>query len=174
VSALTSANATIITGARTNYALGRDFRLFDYLGRWHERAQTPTNALLVQGVISLALVFAGSFAREGFTAMVEYSAPVFWFFFFLAGLSLIVLRTKEPEKERAFSVPLYPLTPILFCMACLYMMQSSLTYAGAGAIAGVIVLLVGVPVLLFARQRERRSVAVDGQHQLPRIKALTR
>ena len=158
VSALTSANATIITGARTNYALGRDFRLFDYLGRWHERAQTPTNALLVQGVISLGLVFAGSFAREGFSAMVEYTAPVFWLFFFLAGLSLIVLRTREPEDHRAFRVPLYPLTPILFCMACLYMFQSSLTYSGAGAVAGVLVLLAGVPVLLFARQRERRPV----------------
>ena len=169
VSALTSANATIITGARTNYALGRDFRLFDYLGRWHERAQTPTNALLVQGVISLALVFAGSFAREGFSAMVEYTAPVFWLFFFLAGLSLIILRTREPESERAFRVPLYPLTPILFCMACLYMLQSSLTYAGAGALAGVLVLLAGIPVLFFARQRERRPVEtvkyVESRHE---------
>ena len=158
VSALTSANATIITGARTNYALGRDFRLFDFLGRWHERAQTPTNALLVQGVIALALVFAGSFAREGFTAMVEYTAPVFWFFFFLAGLSLIVLRTRKPDDERPFSVPLYPLTPVLFCTACLYMLHSSLTYTGAGALAGVLVLLAGIPVLLIARQRERQPI----------------
>lgn len=156
VSALTSANATVITGARTNYALGRDFRLFDFLGRWHERAHTPTNALLVQGAIALALVFAGSFAREGFTAMVEYTAPVFWLFFFLAGLSLIVLRTKEPAVERLFTVPLYPLPPLLFCTACLYMLQASLTHTGAGALAGVLVLLAGVPVLLLARQRERR------------------
>ena len=157
VSALTSANATVITGARTNYALGRDFRLFDFLGRWHERAHTPTNALLVQGAIALVLVFAGSLAREGFTAMVEYTAPVFWLFFFLAGLSLIILRSKEPDVERPFRVPLYPLTPILFCAACLYMLQSSLTYAGAGALAGVLVLVAGVPVLLFARQRELRA-----------------
>ncbi|HSK63781.1 MAG TPA: APC family permease, partial [Pyrinomonadaceae bacterium] len=156
VSALTSANATVITGARTNYALGRDFRLFDFLGRWHERAHTPTNALLVQGAIALALVFAGSFAREGFTAMVEYTAPVFWFFFFLAGLSLIVLRSKDRAAERPFSVPLYPLTPLLFCAACLYMLQSSLTYAGKGAVAGVLVLLVGVPVFFFAQEREQR------------------
>lgn len=154
VSALTSANATVITGARTNYALGRDFRMFDFLGRWHERAHTPTNALLVQGVIALALVFAGSLAREGFSAMVEYTAPVFWLFFFLAGLSLIILRSKEPDVERPFRVPLYPLTPILFCAACLYMFQSSLTYAGTGAIAGVLVLVAGVPVLLWARERE--------------------
>ena len=156
ISALTSANATVITGARTNYALGRDFRLFDFLGRWHERAHTPTNALLVQGAIALGLVFAGSFAREGFTALVEYTAPVFWFFFFLAGLSLIVLRSKEPDVQRQFSVPLYPLTPLLFCAACLYMLQSSLTYAGTGAVAGVLVLLVGLPVLLIAQQREHQ------------------
>jgi basic amino acid/polyamine antiporter, APA family len=160
VSALTSANATVITGARTNYALGRDFRAFRFLGRWHERANTPTNALLVQGVIALALVLAGSLAREGFAAMVEYTAPVFWLFFFLAGLSLIVLRFKEPEAERPFRVPLYPLTPLLFCAACLYMLQSSLAYTGAGAAAGVLVLLAGVPVLLLARRRQRHAAPV--------------
>jgi APA family basic amino acid/polyamine antiporter len=155
VSALTSANATVITGARTNYALGRDFRLFDFLGRWHERANTPTNALLVQGAIALVLVFAGSFAREGFVTMVEYTAPVFWLFFFMVGLSLIVLRFKEPEVERSFRVPLYPITPILFCAACAYMLQSSLVYTGVGALAGVVMLVAGVPVLLAARQREQ-------------------
>ena len=160
VSALTSANATVITGARTNYALGRDFRLFDFLGRWHERANTPTNALLVQGAIALALVLAGSMAREGFTAMVEYTAPVFWLFFFLTGLSLIVLRFKEPGAERPFRVPLYPLTPLLFCAACAYMLQSSLAYTGSGALAGVLVLLAGVPVLLLARRRQRRVAPV--------------
>ncbi len=155
VSALTSANATVITGARTNYALGRDFRLFDFLGRWHERAHTPTNALLAQGAVALVLVFAGSLAREGFASMVEYTAPVFWLFFFLAGLSLIVLRVGEPGAERPFRVPLYPLTPLLFCAACLYMLQASLAYTGAGALAGVLVLLAGVPVLLLARLRQR-------------------
>jgi amino acid transporter len=155
VSALTSANATVITGARTNYAMGRDFRLFDFLGRWHERANTPTNALLVQGVIALTLVLAGALARQGFGAMVEYTAPVFWLFFFLTGLSLIVLRFKEPEVERPFRVPLYPLTPLLFCAACLYMLQSSLAYTGAGALAGVAVLAAGLPVLWLARQRQR-------------------
>ena len=157
VSAVTSANATVITGARTNYALGRDFRLFDFLGRWHEQANTPTNALLVQGVIALALVFAGSLAREGFAAMVEYTAPVFWLFFFLTGLALIVLRHREPEVKRPFRVPLYPLTPLLFCAACLYMLQSSLAYTGRGALAGVAVLLVGIPVLLVARRRQHAT-----------------
>jgi APA family basic amino acid/polyamine antiporter len=157
ISALTSANATIITGARTNYALGRDFRLFRFLGRWRAGANTPANALVVQGVIALALVTVGTLARGGFASMVEYTAPVFWLFFFLTGLALIVLRLREPEVPRPFRVPLYPLTPLLFCAACLYMLQSSLAYTGKGALAGVAVLLAGIPVLLFARHRQRRT-----------------
>lgn len=123
-------------------------------------ALTAACAFAAQGAIALALVFAGSLAREGFAAMVEYTAPVFWLFFFLAGLSLIVLRFREPEAERPFRVPLYPLTPLLFCAACLYMLQSSLAYAGAGALAGIVVLLAGVPVLFAAGQRRRHAAAV--------------
>lgn len=48
VSTLGAANATIITRARTNYALGQDFSLFSFLGRWHKGGNTPLNALLVQ------------------------------------------------------------------------------------------------------------------------------
>jgi amino acid transporter len=155
ISALTSANATIITGARTNYALGRDFRLFRFLGRWRAGANTPANALVVQGVIALALVLAGTLARDGFASMVEYTAPVFWLFFFLTGLALVVLRFREPEVPRPFRVPLYPVTPLLFCAACLYMLQASLAYTGKGALAGVVVLLAGVPVLILARHRQR-------------------
>ena len=39
--ALSTLNATVFTGARTNYALGRDFALFGFLGAWHERAARP-------------------------------------------------------------------------------------------------------------------------------------
>jgi APA family basic amino acid/polyamine antiporter len=153
VAALSTINATIITGARTNYALGRDQPLFRRLGQWQGETGTPQNALLVQGAIALALVFLGTATRSGFSTMVEYTAPVFWFFFLMAGLALFVLRRKEAGVPRPFSVPLYPLVPILFCAACLYMFRSSLAYTGAGAWVGVAVLLAGVPLLLLARTR---------------------
>ena len=164
VSALTSANATIFTGARTNYALGRDFRLFAFLGRWHEQANTPTNALLVQGLISLALVLIGLLTREGFATMVEYTAPIFWLFFLLTGLSLIVLRHREPHVKRPFRVPLYPLLPLLFCAACAYMLRASLAYTGVGALVGVGVLLAGLPVLWFAR-RSQAGAAIHAEER---------
>ncbi len=153
VSALGAVNATIFTGARTNYALGRDFRKFSFLGRWQERSGTPKNALLVQGAISLALVILGALTRKGFETMVDYTAPVFWFFFLLSGVALLVLRSREPVVPRPFRVPLYPWSPLLFCAICGYLLYSSLIYAGIGGITGVVVLLTGIPLLLLNRQR---------------------
>ncbi|HJR15442.1 MAG TPA: amino acid permease [Gemmatimonadales bacterium] len=153
VSALGSANATIITGARTTYALGRDFGAFHLLGRWNDQGSTPVNALFLQGVLALILVAFGAVARGGFETMVAYTAPVFWFFLALAALSVIVLRQREPERVRPFRVPLYPFTPLVFFGAALFMLYSSVRYAGTGALVGVAVMLAGVPVLFLVRAR---------------------
>src|SRR3546814_277438 len=130
VSALTSANASIFTGARSNYDLGRDFPSFRMLGTWNKRASGPVNAFLVQGLISLALVGLGFITRKGFETIVEYTAPVFWFFFLMTGISLMVLRKKEPEKPRPFRVPLYPWVPLVFCGTSAWLLYSSLAYTG--------------------------------------------
>jgi amino acid transporter len=149
IAALGNINGMVITGARTTYALGRDFPLLGFLGRWEAKAATPVNALLVQGAIALALVGLGTGAKGGFVMMVEYTAPVFWFFFILTGVALLVLRRKDPERPPAFQVPLYPIIPLLFILVCLYLLYSSLMYTGTGALVGVGVLAAGVPLLFF-------------------------
>ena len=157
--ALSTLNATVFTGARTNYAMGRDFLAFGALGVWRERSNTPVNALLVQGVVALALVVLASFTPDGFETMVAYTAPAFWLFFMLTGVSLFVLRRRQALNERPFRVPLYPLTPLLFCAMCGYMLYSSVNYAmskdpgSLGAQLGIGVLLLGIPLALVARKR---------------------
>jgi amino acid transporter len=143
ISALTSANATIFTGARTSYAFGRDFPQFAFLGRWSAQGSTPRNALLAQGAVAMTLVFFGAWTRGGLSSIIDYTAPVFWFFFLCTGLSLFVLRLREPRTVRPFSVPLFPLTPILFCVAAAYLLYSSLAYAGNGSWVGVGVVAAG-------------------------------
>lgn len=153
IATLGATNANIFTGARTNYALGQDFRLFSFLGHWKARTNTPKNALLVQGAITLALVLLGSFTRQGFTTMVDYTAPVFWFFFLLSGVSLLILRQKEPQVPRPFRVPFYPITPILFCLVSGYLLYSSLVYTDIGAAFGVAVVAAGIPLLWWSSYR---------------------
>ena len=86
--------------------------------------------------------------------MVDYTAPVFWLFLLLTAISLFVLRRRDPDRERPFRVPLYPVVPILFAMTCAYLLYSSLAYTGLGAGFGVVVLLVGGAVLLVVDRRK--------------------
>jgi len=143
LAALTSANATVITGARSAFALGRDVPALRWLGRWHEGSGSPRHALLAQGAVALGLVGAGGFARDGFQLAVDYTAPTFWFFFLLSGASLIVLRRREPDRPRPFRVPFYPLLPLAFCAVNAWLLWSSLTVTGLSALVGVGVVATG-------------------------------
>jgi len=150
VCALSTLNATIFTGARTYYALGRDLSVIRALAAWDERGHRPANALLLQCAIALALVVFGAFTRDGFEAMVAYTAPVFWFFLFLVALSVFVFRRRDPGALH-YRMPLYPLPPVLLAVAAAWMFCSSINYAGTGALAGIVVLLAGTPLLLLRR-----------------------
>jgi basic amino acid/polyamine antiporter, APA family len=163
IAALTSANATIFTGGRSSYAFGRDFRQFGFMGKWNARTGTPMNGLLIQGAVSLILVLLGVFTRQGFQTMVDYTAPVFWFFFLLTGIAFFVLRRTDPAAARPFRVPLYPVSPIVFCLMCAYLLYSSLAYVRIGALAGVAVLAVGALLLLFVRPSTSDTTENEGR-----------
>lgn len=150
VKALASINVTIFTGARTNYAMGRDFPLFGFLHHWSARGGAPVSALAFQSVIALGLIVFGS--QKGVQTAVDYLSPVFWLFFLLTGMALFVLRRCDAAAPRPFRTPLYPVLPALFCLTCAYMLYSSVSYAQAGALAGLAVLALGLPVLFFARR----------------------
>jgi len=165
VSAATTINAAIFTGARTTWAFGRDFPLFGPVGNWKEAGSTPANALILQGVITLALVAASAFTPDGFSAMVAYTSPVFWTFFLLTGLTLFRFRIREKlgEAERAeVRVPLYPVVPLVFIATCAYMLWSSIDYVrnpdygpkfGNMVLAGLIIMLAGLPLYWWSRRR---------------------
>jgi amino acid transporter len=161
VSVITTMNAAIFTGARTTYALGRDFPVLAKLGTWRESGSTPANAILLQGAITLALVAAGAVTPDGFQAMVAYTAPVFWTFFLLTGLTIFVFRRRQGPAP--FRVPLYPIVPLAFSLMCLYMLYSSIDYVrnpeygpkfGAAVLAGIVVMLAGIPLYFFARGKK--------------------
>ena len=128
ISTLTSINATIIVG--------------------DARRDTPVNALYIQCLASLALVILGTLIGSGFKSMVEFTAPVFWLFFLLSGISLFVLRMRDTHTARPFKVPFYPVLPLIFCLTCCYMLWSSLSYVYDQSLGGINAAWIGVAVLL--------------------------
>jgi basic amino acid/polyamine antiporter, APA family len=180
ISALGAINGMTLTGSRIYASLGTDHRLFAWLGRWNRRLGAPIGAMIAQGVFALALIFVvgtdqGRQAIDyglvniglrglpwdkyfgGFDTLVAGTAPVFWSFFLLTGLSLLVLRFRDPGSERPFIVPLFPLTPLVFCSVCLYMLYSSLDYARLLALIGLVPLALGLPLYWISQCAGRRA-----------------
>jgi amino acid transporter len=141
ISALTSMNSTMLVGARSNYAVAHDWPAFAFMGQWRGERNTPVIGMLVQTAIALALIAFGAFEKNGFAAMVEFTAPVFWFFFMLSGGAVFVLRRRDPQIPRPVRVPLYPLLPAVFVLTCAYLLYSSIAHARSQH-AGYIALLV--------------------------------
>ena len=167
ISALGAINGQIFTGSRIYYAMGNDHRVYAWLGRWNARRGTPVCSLLIQGAITLALSAWFGLTRDGFESMVKFTTPGFWVFLALVGISLFVLRWRDPEIERPYRVPGYPITPILFCLSCSFMVYSSVAFAIENrsweAIWSIAILLVGV-AMSFYRPRAtlpRRSDSDD-------------
>ena len=158
VAAISTLNATIFTGARVFYVMANDLSILRWVGVWRQRGSTPANGQILQGSLALALIGLGALTKDGFKAMVDYTAPVFWGFMLLVALSLIVRRLREPQRVLPYRVPLYPLTPLVFVLTCVYMLHASLVYTGSSAWIGVAVLLSGVPLLFFQNRSPADAV----------------
>lgn len=173
-SALGAINGMIFAGARVYATVGEDHRVFALLGRWNTKTSVPAVAIMAQACIAISFVFAvGTVAGRttidrclttagmsglpwgkyfgGFETLVAGTAPVFWTFFLLTGLSVFVLRIKDGRRKRPFQIPLYPIPPIIFTATCVYMLWCSLDYARALALLGAVPLLVGLPLYWISR-----------------------
>ena len=153
LSVLASSNATMIVGARSNYALGLDWPIVSFMSRWNRKRDVPVAAFLVQGGITLGLVAFAAYEQNQVRTIVEFTAPVFWFFFLLTGISLFVLRKKYAHVARPYPVPLYPLLPLIFVGTCGFLFWNSLAYAQSHHALQVAagVMAVGVVLWLVAR-----------------------
>jgi APA family basic amino acid/polyamine antiporter len=131
ISALGAINGMVLVGSRVYAAAGADHRPLRWLSGWDPLRGAPRAALLAQAAVSLAMVCAVNVINpgKGFSTLLAATAPVFWLFLMGTGASVIVLRWRDPTRERPFRVPLYPLPPLIFCATSGYMFWSSLTYA---------------------------------------------
>jgi basic amino acid/polyamine antiporter, APA family len=147
ISALGAVNGLIFTGARISYAVGADHRVFRPLGQWNGTTGTPIRALALQGAIALGAVIG----LASFKDTVLYTAAPVYLFYLATNLAVMVLRLREPNTVRPYRVWGYPITPIIFCLACGYFIYSAVMYRPWVALAALGLLLLGLPIYLFSR-----------------------
>lgn len=143
-----AANGHCLTSPRVYFAMARDGLFFRKFGEVHPKYRTPHVSIVALGVWSAALSLTGSFEQ-----LYTYVIFGLWIFMGLTIAAVIILRKKRPDLARPYRAWGYPATPILFILASLFISANTLINQTKESLAGLGIILLGVPAYLFWRKR---------------------
>lgn len=175
-----SLNGNALSGPRAYFAMARDGLFPKALAQVHPRFGTPANAILAQSIWAIGLTVLGTLAAvvpppgtnsglPGWALQawerlhreplydVMYSYVIFGgtTIYLLTIAGIFVLRLRHPEWPRPYRTWGYPVTPLVFIAAALLLLGSMLANNTFQSLAGLAVILAGIPVfLLFVRRSD--------------------
>jgi basic amino acid/polyamine antiporter, APA family len=153
ISTLGTLNGSMITGPRVLWAMAHDGLLFKRLAAIHPRYETPHIAILVATALGIIFVSLRTFEQLADT-FVTAILP----FYALAVASIFPLR-KRAGYQPSFRTVGYPVTPLLFIAATLYLLLNAFADPAARVLTGVVclIILAGIPVHRIIRKNKRSS-----------------
>ena len=105
---IASFHGLLLAGGRSTFEFGRVGFAPQVLGKVNGTFKTPANALLINTVIGIIALLTGK--TDQIIILSVFGALTLYI---IAMIALFVLRKNEPEMNRPFKVPFYPLSPLL-------------------------------------------------------------
>ena len=153
-------NGLILAGARVSYAMARDGLFFRSTGKLNNKG-VPGSALIYQGIwITLLILMrtrqvdASGVVTYGnlYNDLLNYVVFAVLLFYALTIAGIFSLRAKRPDLERPYRAFGYPVIPGLYIVAAAAIMFGLLLYQTKTAGAGLVIVLLGVPVYVWLRR----------------------
>lgn len=145
-----AANGHMLTGPRVYYAMAKDGLFFKQIASVHRKFLTPHVSIIALATWSSLLCLTGTFEQ-----LFTYVMFGLWVFMGLTIAGVMILRKKRPDIRRPYKTWGYPVTPILFILAALYLSINSLINTFWNSFAGLAIIFVGVPVYLYWKRRKK-------------------
>jgi basic amino acid/polyamine antiporter, APA family len=153
VSVAGSLFAVVMALPRVYYAMGRDSVFPAAIGEVSPRFGTPARAIATEAVLASVLVIAGTFEQ-----IVAYFVFVTVTFIALTVAAVYVLRRRGAAAP-AYLTPGYPVTPALFLVLVALLLVLLVAHSPRQALAGAIVVALGLPVYAIVERRRARHAA---------------
>lgn len=152
VSTFGSINGSMLTGPRVFFALADDKLFFPKVAAVHPKYQTPYVAIGLAAVLGIAFVLLRSFEQ---LADIFVTASLV---FYILGVSAIFPLRRRPDWNPSVHVPLYPIVPLLFIAATLFLIVNAVMdpVARVGTLAVLGVIAAGIPVYYLTVGRRSR------------------
>jgi basic amino acid/polyamine antiporter, APA family len=151
ISTFGTLNGSLLTSPRIFFAMAADKLFFRQIASVHPKFETPWLAIGMSAILGVLFVLTRTFEQLADT-FVTAIIP-----FYALGVAAIFVLRKRPGYNPPFRVPLYPIVPLLFIFATIYLLVNALidpsSRMGTLAVLGVIV--VGIPVYYLTVGRRR-------------------
>ena len=158
VSTLGTIGIYTLSSPRIYYAMAEDGLFFKGIAKVHPKFRTPVNAIIAQSVWAVVLLlFWGTFED-----LITYTVSVEWIFLTFAAAGIFIFRKKMKDVHRPYKTFGYPVTPIIFiCINTWFVINMFINKPFHMALA-VGCLLIGVPVYIFFRRKNRNLKPAEG------------
>ncbi len=148
-------NLVILVSPRVYQAMARDGLFFPSLARLHPRYRTPAAAIVFQAGWAILLTLTGRYGD-----LLDYVVFGDWIFFAAVASTVFVFRSRErrggESAQLRFRMPGFPLLPIAFMLAALYVVAGSIASNPANALKGTALMLLGLPVFAYWQRKQQR------------------
>ncbi|MCX6562272.1 MAG: amino acid permease [Candidatus Aminicenantes bacterium] len=146
-------NQNFLCSPRVYFAMAKDGVFFKQLTSIHPKFLTPHLSIIAMGIWSMVLVlFFGTF--ENLFSYVIFGQ---WIFFGLTVAAVIILRKKRPDLPRPYKTWGYPVTPIIFILAALFISITSLVSQFWNSMAGLGIILLGLPFYFYWKAKSKTA-----------------
>jgi len=161
VSTFGTLNGSMMTAPRIFFAAAEDGLLPGPLARVDPKNHAPTAAIVLMTVMGMLFILV-----RRFTALADQFIIGIWPFYALAVAGVYVLRRTQPQLERPYRTWGYPIVPVVFLVAALFLLGNYLVRETASFAVDIGIILSGVPVYLFLqwwRQRHAPAPAISSR-----------
>ena len=150
ISSFSSLNGSMLASPRVFFAMADDGMLFKAIAKVHPRFKTPYVAILLAGVLGIALVMSRTFER-----LTDTFVLAIWPFYALGVAAIYRLRRDRPDLPRPYRAIGYPIVPAIFIASVAAFVINSLVNDTLNSALTFAVILAGLPVYQFAVDRRR-------------------
>jgi len=158
VSCFSAAATCTLSGARVYMAMAQDGVFFKRMAVVHPKWRTPAFSLIGQGVWAALLTVSGRYDQLYtyviFGMLLSYTMTV---------IGLFILRRKRPDIARPYRCTGYPWLPAIYVIIAGAWTINTVLTRPKESIAGMLIMLAGVPGFLYWKWSNRKRTA--GQPQ---------
>ena len=161
---VTSWNSFLMGGSRALFSMAEAHMIPAVFGKLHKKHKTPTNAILLIGVLSVISVF---FGRKMLIWISDVASFACCIAYCMVAISFLIIRKKEPNLDRPYKVKHYKLVGVIATflsgiMAILYLVpESGCTFTSEEFIIAAIWVVLGGVFAVISKTKYRRTFGVE-------------